>query len=116
MSVVTLVDRIIEFENGDMSQEDTIAFFQDLVDTGLAWKLQGSYGRMANALIKDGLVEFRHFYHPVGVPCEKCSDSNALFVVVHATAPCPVCTAEMLPIGVRALKCPNCNLTSDVDA
>jgi hypothetical protein len=37
-----------------MTEEEMIPFFQDLIDTGLAWTLQGSYGRAANALILAG--------------------------------------------------------------
>lgn len=51
-----LVSKIIDFENGDLSYDETIAFFQHLVDSGLAWKLQGAYGRMAASLIDEGLV------------------------------------------------------------
>lgn len=49
------VSFIVAFEDGSATQEELIAGFQDLIDTGLAWKLQGSYGRMATALIKWGL-------------------------------------------------------------
>ena len=50
------VDKIIAYEQGDLSEEETISLFQELVDSGLAWKLQGHYGRTAAALIKAGLV------------------------------------------------------------
>lgn len=53
---MNMVDKIIAFENGDMTEEEVIHFFQDLVDSGDAWRLQGSYGRMATALIDQGLV------------------------------------------------------------
>lgn len=50
------VDAIIAYENGDLSREQTLALFQMLVDTGVAWQLQGSYGREAKALLKAGLI------------------------------------------------------------
>jgi hypothetical protein len=48
--------KIIEFEDGELGEEETIELFQELVDSGLAWQLQGSYGRAAAALIDAGLV------------------------------------------------------------
>lgn len=51
-----LVDRIIAYEEGELDHEATVALFQMLVDSGLAWQLQGSYGRMAAALIESGDV------------------------------------------------------------
>ena len=50
---MTLVDEIIRYENGDMTDEEVIIFFQGLVNTGLAWSLQGHYGRTAEALIEE---------------------------------------------------------------
>jgi len=47
---------IMGFESGSLGEEETIELFQELVDTGMAWKLQGSYGRMAKALIEAGYV------------------------------------------------------------
>ena len=50
-----LVDKIIAWECGEMeTEEEVIKFFQDLIDTGMAWTLQGSYGRTAKALIEAG--------------------------------------------------------------
>ena len=51
-----IVDRIMAYEQGDMDQEDMLQFFQELIDTGLAFKLQGHYGRTATRLIEAGLV------------------------------------------------------------
>lgn len=51
-----LVTLIIAYENGEMDEDEMVAFFQQLVDTGLAWSLQGSYGRTARDLIEAGLV------------------------------------------------------------
>ena len=52
-----LTDLIIKYEMGDLGDLDCIALFQELIDTGLAWKLQGSYGRTATALIEAGYCE-----------------------------------------------------------
>lgn len=51
-----IVGKIVAYESGGMDDDETVAFFQELVDTGIAWELQGSYGRMAAALIDAGLV------------------------------------------------------------
>jgi hypothetical protein len=51
-----MLDKIIEFENGNLTDEEAIELFQELVDTGLAWKLQGFYGRMASTLIEQGII------------------------------------------------------------
>lgn len=51
-----LTGAIIDFESGNLSEAGTIELFQYLVDTGLAWSLQGSYGRAAKAMIDAGLV------------------------------------------------------------
>lgn len=49
------VDYIIAYECGELSEEKTIELFQHLIDTGLAWRLQGHYGRTAMALIEAGV-------------------------------------------------------------
>lgn len=56
MSLTIDINKIIAYENGELNDDDTIAFFQTLVDTGMAWSLQGHYGRTAAALIEAGLV------------------------------------------------------------
>lgn len=52
-----LLDNIFAFEDGKLDEEEVIILFQKLVDTGLAWELQGRYGRWANQLIQEGLVK-----------------------------------------------------------
>ena len=38
-------------------EDEQIAAWQTLIDTGLAWQLQGWFGRTAQALIDDGICE-----------------------------------------------------------
>lgn len=46
---------IMAFEQGDITDVDVIAeCFQVMIDTGIVWQLQGSYGRMAQGLIEAG--------------------------------------------------------------
>lgn len=39
------------------SESEVISAWQRLVDTGLAWKLQGFFGRTASRLIEEGIIE-----------------------------------------------------------
>jgi hypothetical protein len=48
------IDKIIAYESGELGETETIELFQELIDSGLAWKLQGHYGRMAKYLIDNG--------------------------------------------------------------
>lgn len=50
------VGAIIAYEQGDLDEDEVIELFQHLVDSGLAWQLQGHYGRTAMALIEAGEV------------------------------------------------------------
>ncbi len=48
---------IMAFEGGEIETEDELLEgFQHLVDSGLAWQLQGSYGRAAAAMIEAGMI------------------------------------------------------------
>ena len=51
-----LTSKIIAYETDALDEAATIELFQHLVDTGMAWKLQGHYGRTAAALIEAGKV------------------------------------------------------------
>lgn len=50
-SVTTM---LMDFEDGSMNIDQTLELFSILIQTGLAWRLQGSYGRMARHLIDQG--------------------------------------------------------------
>lgn len=52
-----LTSALIAYEAGELDVDGTVTLFQKLVDTGLAWKLQGSYGRMARTLLDEGAIE-----------------------------------------------------------
>lgn len=54
-----LVDYMIQWENGELDEADTIKLFQFLVDTGMVWTLQGMYGRKAIQLIRQNLIQAR---------------------------------------------------------
>jgi len=47
---------IIAFENGELDEDEVIALFQELCDTGIIYELQGSYQRIAQQMIQDGLI------------------------------------------------------------
>jgi len=53
----TLVGSIIAYEQGELNDQEIVCLFAELVKSGMAWSLQGSYGRTANALIKEGWID-----------------------------------------------------------
>lgn len=55
-----IVDFMIGFENEQLSEQELIDGFQELIDSGIVWQLQGFYVRTATALIHGG------FCHPAG--------------------------------------------------
>jgi len=50
------VTLIIEFEGGEISDDDFKRLFSHLIKTGLCWTLQGMYGRTAQNLIEKGII------------------------------------------------------------
>lgn len=53
------LSKMIAWEQGDLDQDGEIELFQELVDSGLAWQLQGCYGRQAARMIEAGLITQR---------------------------------------------------------
>lgn len=49
-------NQIISYEEGKLSEEETIDLFQYLLDTGMCWTLQGMYGRQALRFLEAGLI------------------------------------------------------------
>lgn len=54
-----LASDIIRYEQDELDDDEVVRLFQELVDTGMAWQLQGHYGRAAMALIENGLVKVK---------------------------------------------------------
>ena len=55
MSKAFLIEMTL-WEGGGLSARDTIELFAKLIESGLAWQLQGSYGRLAQNLIDNGFI------------------------------------------------------------
>lgn len=53
------LDQMIAWEAGQLDPQSTLVLFQKLIDDGSVWKLQGAYGRMAQALIDAGYCSYR---------------------------------------------------------
>jgi hypothetical protein len=47
-------DAIMILEGGDAAEEQVIEAMQSLIDSGIVWQLQGSYGRAAQRMIDAG--------------------------------------------------------------
>jgi hypothetical protein len=54
---VKLVDQLIAYEEGQFTEDEEIALFQHLIDTGTCWQLQGHYQRVGATLIEAGLIK-----------------------------------------------------------
>lgn len=50
------VSRIIDYESGNMEEDEVIEFFQYIYDTQSYKWLQGHYGRTLNLLIQGGYI------------------------------------------------------------
>lgn len=50
-----LADKINQYESGEMSEDEAVEFFQELIDTHWIYHLQGHYQRTASHLINIGV-------------------------------------------------------------
>lgn len=48
------LDAMMRWETGELPFEEEVELFQELIDNGMAWRLQGCYGRHAAAMIEAG--------------------------------------------------------------
>ncbi len=51
-----LTESMTAYERGELNPNEVCQLFQELLDSGLVWNLQGHYGRTAYALIEAGLI------------------------------------------------------------
>lgn len=51
-----ITDKIIAYEQGELSASEIVDLFAELIRTKMAWSLQGSYGRTAAAFIRTGVI------------------------------------------------------------
>lgn len=52
-----IVNDILAYEGGEMSEANMKKMFQNLVNTGQVWRLQGRYGRTAMAMLEAGVIK-----------------------------------------------------------
>ena len=50
------VGGIIAYESGELDDEQVMEMMQELVNSGMVWTLQGSYGRYAAKLLEEGKI------------------------------------------------------------
>ena len=62
---MNITDKIIDFECGLLDDTGVLELFAELISSGTAWKLQGSYGRTASALIDAGYIseDGKHIFY-----------------------------------------------------
>ena len=53
---MNLLDKMIQWENGELSDKETTDLFGELIKNQLVWQLQGMYGRFAQSLIRAGYL------------------------------------------------------------
>jgi hypothetical protein len=53
------INRIIDYENGMLDEDETVALFQDLIDNDILVHLQGHYSRTARYLVEAGLCRWK---------------------------------------------------------
>lgn len=52
-----ILDMIMDFESGELSDNEILELFSELIKTGKLKDLQGMYQRMASDLIKQGYLD-----------------------------------------------------------
>jgi hypothetical protein len=52
-----LIDQMMEYECGELSDQDTLNMYSEIIKNNMQYSLQGHYGRTASALIQDGWLD-----------------------------------------------------------
>ena len=53
---INITDQLIAYEMCELDEEEVHNLFQELVNNGMAWTLQGTYGRTAMDFLKAGII------------------------------------------------------------
>ena len=51
------INYIMGYECGDLNDKETLELFSHLIKNGMAWSLQGHYGRTASELMARDLID-----------------------------------------------------------
>ena len=51
------INYIMGYEDGDLKDKEILELFSHLIENGMAWTLQGHYGRTAKSLIDNNYID-----------------------------------------------------------
>lgn len=51
-----MIDKMMAYEEGMLDGAGMVYLFSEIIKNGMAWSLQGHYGRMASRLIETGIL------------------------------------------------------------
>lgn len=51
-----MISKLVAYETGQLDDDEVVALFQQLLDTGVLYLLQGHYLRTAQCFLKEGLI------------------------------------------------------------
>ncbi len=54
MSDTNFDTQIARYERGELSFDETIQLFQELIESGFVWQMQEKYSKVASELIQEG--------------------------------------------------------------
>lgn len=58
-SELNILGLIMSYEQGILCNDEIVYLFQQLIDSGLLWDLEGHYLRTAKYLLENGLIEVK---------------------------------------------------------